>query len=167
MIMKHLFLALSLAFSTFATVYAADTPAESAPKTEMVSTDMDKAHQAMMSMKHVNPLPNYIVIVRKEAEAMKLTDEQKAKANEWFEKNNANAAELVKKIIAAEQAMADSSMQGATKEELLKQFDEMVALRRTMVENKTACRDYLKEVLTPEQWTQLMDMQKATLASAQ
>ena len=165
--MTKLILALSLTLATATMSYAMDT-ANATTETKaaiVIPSDTDKAKQAAMNMRHANPVPNYMLIVRKEADTLKLTDEQKAKANEWFEKNNANTAELVKKIMAAEQAMAESSLQGASKDDILKQFDEVVAMRRTLVEGKTACRDYLKEVLTAEQWAQVVEMQKATLAN--
>lgn len=63
----------------------------------------------------------------------------------------------------AEKALAEASMNGASEADLMKQFDEMAAMRRALAEQKTKCRDHMQTILTPEQWTQVVTLQKAAL----
>jgi Spy/CpxP family protein refolding chaperone len=83
----------------------------------------------------------------------------------WYKENTPKAAAAVKNIIAAEQALAEASMSGASEADLMKQFDEMTAMRRALAEQKIKCRDHMKAVLTPEQWEQVVKMQREALAA--
>ncbi|EIJ35484.1 hypothetical protein [Thiothrix nivea] len=169
------YLLLSAALSNVAFAEETATTAPAAPAMHAMhaadaAAPMDAeaaAKQAFMkNMMHANPLPNYMMIIKKEADNLKMTDEQKAKADAWYNENNPKAAEAVKNIIAAEQALAEASMNGASAEELMKQFDETAAMRRTLAEQKAKCSDYMREVLTPEQWEQVVKMQKEAMAAA-
>lgn len=141
-------------------VHAAPTASADAAATP----DAAAKQEFMKNMKHANPLPNYMMIIKQQADTLKLTDEQKTKVDAWFNANNPKAGEAVKNIIAAEQALLEASLGGAGKDELIKQFDEMAAMRRALAEQKAACSDYMRQVLTPEQWEQTVKMQREALA---
>ncbi len=141
-------------------------PAHTMPAATVPMDAVDTAKQVFMkNMMHANPLPNYMVIINKQADTLKLSDEQKAKVNAWYNENNPKAAEAVKNIVAAEQALAQASMDGASLETIMKQFDEMTAMRRALAEQKTKCRDHMQAILTPEQWGQVVSMQREALVS--
>ena len=165
---SYLLLSIALAGTAFA------EEASTTPKTEpamhadaAASVDAEAAakHAFMQNMKHVNPLPNYMALIKKEADTLKLNDGQKIKVDVWFNENNPKAAEAVKNIVAAEQALSETSLTGANAEDLMKQFDEMAAMRRHLAEQKANCSDYMRSVLTPEQWAQVVKMQREALAA--
>ena len=126
-----------------------------------------KQKQAMRAMQHANPVPNYMVLLKQDPADLKLTAEQKTKLDKWFQENNAKSAEAVKNIIAAEKALAQASLEGKDKAEIMKQADAMLAMRRAMIEQKTNCLDHIREVLSPEQWTQLLTLQKQAMEKKQ
>lgn len=131
----------------------------------VAAMDSEAAQAAMKNMLHANPLPNYMAILRKDAAALQLTAEQQAKLDAWYQEHNTHANETVKKIVAAEQALAQASMDGTSLEVIMKQYDEMAAMRRALAEGKTQCRDHVRSVLSAEQWAQLTKMQSEMLAA--
>ena len=146
-----------------ATTTAAASVTAAAPAA--VSPEDAAKQQAMQNMKHANPLPNYMVTIKKNLDALKLTDDQVMKVGAWFKDNGDKAAETAKKIVESEQALAEASMTGASKEDLMKQFDDITAMRRMLAEKKTDCRDHMQTILTPEQWAQVVEMQRAAMAT--
>lgn len=120
--------------------------------------------QAMRAMLHANPVPNYMAILRQAPADMKLSDEQKSKLDEWYQGHNDQSQEAVKKIIEAEKSLAQASLDGMDKVELMNKADELLAMRRALIEQKTNCRDYVRTVLSPEQWAQLTELQKQAIA---
>lgn len=130
-----------------------------------VSPDAAAKQQAMQNMKHANPLPNYMVTIKKNLDALKLTDDQVMQVGAWFKDNSDKAAETAKKIVESEQALAEASMTGASKDDLMKKFDEITAMRRMLAEKKTDCRDHMQTILTPEQWAQVVTMQREAMAN--
>lgn len=153
--------ALAKDVSNTATPASASTAQASTPA---AASDAEAAkRQFMLQMQHANPVPNYMVIIQKHAADLKLNPEQQAKVKQWYDENNAKAAEVVKKIVAAEQALAEASLKGEDITTIMQQFDEMAAMRRALAEQKTKCRDYMRDVLTPEQWQQVVELQTAAL----
>jgi len=117
----------------------------------------------MKNMMHAHPMPNYMAIMKKEADTFKLDDQQEAKVDEWINEHYNKATELAEEIIVAEHALAEASMDGSSLENIMKKFDETAVMRRTLAELKTKCRDLLHSVLTSEQWKQLVTLEKAAL----
>jgi Spy/CpxP family protein refolding chaperone len=146
---------------------AKPTPAHAMPAAAAAPMDAEAAakQQAMQNMQHANPMPNYMVIIKKNLDELKLTDEQVMKVGAWFKDNSDKAAAAAKQIVDAEKALAEASMSGASEADLMKQFDEMAAMRRALAEQKTKCRDHMQTILTPEQWAQVVTLQKAAMTS--
>lgn len=144
---------------------AKKAPIKTAQPVAAMDSEAAAKQAAMKHMLHANPLPNYMAILRKDAAALQLTAEQQAKLDTWYQEHNAHANETVKKIIAAEQALAQASMDGTSSEVIMKQYDEMAAMRRALAEGKTQCRDHVRSVLRAEQWAQLTKMQSEMLAA--
>lgn len=164
---SSLILSAILTSSAFAEEAPKSTNTVTTMSTSATTIDSEAAakQEAMKNMLHANPLPNYMAIIRKDAEVLKLTEEQKTKLDAWYQEHNAHAAETVKKIIAAEQALAQASMEGVSAELIMQQYDEMAAMRRALAEGKTQCRDHVRSVLSAEQWAQLTQMQQAVLVA--
>lgn len=139
-------------------------PAEAAQPVAAMDSEAAAKQASVKNMLHANPLPNYMAILRKDAAALQLTAEQQAKLDAWYQEHNAHANETVKKIVAAEQALAQASMDGTSSEVIMKQYDEMAAMRRALAEGKTQCRDHVRSVLSAEQWAQLTKLQSEMLA---
>ncbi|WP_162473025.1 hypothetical protein [Methylotuvimicrobium alcaliphilum] len=117
----------------------------------------------MKNMMHAHPMPNYMAIMKKEAGTIKLNDQQEAKVDEWRQEHHTKATELAADIVAAEHTLAEASMDGTNLENMMKKFDEIAVMRRTLAELKTKCRDLLQNILTSEQWTQLVTLQKSAM----
>ncbi|QQZ27644.1 hypothetical protein HMY34_02140 [Thiothrix subterranea] len=165
---SYLLLSAALVGVAVADDAAKPAPAQAMPAaTATAPMDAEAAakQQAMQNMKHANPLPNYMVTIKKNLDELKLTDDQVMQVGAWFKDNSDKAAEAAKKIVESEQALAEASMSGASEADLMKQFDEITAMRRALAEQKTKCRDHMQTILTPEQWAQVVSLQKASMTS--
>lgn len=150
---------------TLYSLFAAFTIAFAPMVSDAQNAPMQVNQVGMQMMKHANPLPNYMNTIRKEAATLKLNEQQIAAVDQWFADNAEKASAAAKKINEAEHALAEASLSGASSEELMRQFDEIAKMRRMLAERKAQCRDYMKGVLTPEQWEQVVKMQRAIMAA--
>ncbi|WP_052712535.1 hypothetical protein [Methylotuvimicrobium alcaliphilum] len=122
------------------------------------------AQQAnMKNMMHAHPMPNYMAIMKKEAGTIKLNDHPQPDESTRGQEHHTKATELAADIVAAEHTLAEASMDGTNLENMMKKFDEIAVMRRTLAELKTKCRDLLQTILTSEQWTQLVTLQKSAM----
>jgi len=128
-------------------------------KDKMYMGSKSKKATFKAKLQHVNPMPNYLPVVMKNAEALKLTGEQKTKLKAWSAANNKKASATVLKIVELEGNIASASMKGDSKKALMSQFTEMSVLRMKLATLKTACRDNVRTILSESQWSQLLEIQ--------
>jgi len=109
-------------------------------KTEMISL-----------IEHVNPLPNYMQLIKKSD--VKLDKEQEEKLSKWSNQNHPKMMELAAKVNTLEKEVYELSMNKETSENILKKVNEIANVKKQIVITKTDCRDNLKNnILSKEQW---------------
>ena len=112
---------------------------------------VDFQTQKMQLMKHVNPLPNYISIIKKK-ENLNLNQTQEQKLAAWQKKNNSRMWKYADQVIKKENLLTQAVFSGKSKKEVLNLLEDSLKVRRKIATQKTTCREYVSKVLTEEQW---------------
>jgi hypothetical protein len=117
--------------------------------------------QFMKYMKHVNPVPNYVAFIKKNPEALNITQEQMDQVMAWNKANGPKMHDMVMSVIASEKQMAEASMAGTSAEEIMAMAESAQKTRLEIIAGKTRCRDRMLEILDDQQWSKLTAMVKA------
>ena len=115
----------------------------------------------MRNMAHVNPVPNYVAVIISNADKLALSDEQKSQVKAWNNKHGKQMAAMVKSVVDGEAQIKTASMNGASNVDIKTMSQKLMDTRLQIIAGKTTCRDYVMEILSDEQWTQLTDIIKA------
>ena len=115
----------------------------------------------MRQMAHANPVPNYMSIIKMNADKLGLNEEQNNQVMVWKKKNGEKMAVMVKSVMAGEKEIKLASMNGVSSSEIATMSNNLMDTRKKIIAGKTTCRDYMMKVLTEAQWKQLTDMMKA------
>lgn len=115
----------------------------------------------MRNMVYVNPVPNYVAVIMSNADKLGLSDKQKSAVKEWNNKHGKQMAGMVKSVIDGEAQIKTASMDGASIVDIKTMAQKLMDTRLQIITGKTTCRDYVMEILSDEQWTQLTDIIKA------
>ena len=113
------------------------------------------------NMAHTNPVPNYMSIIAANTDKLALSADQKTKVMAWKKKNGAKMATMVNSIVDGEKKIKLASMDGVSSTKIVSMADQLMDTRKKIIVGKTTCRDYMMDVLSPEQWKQLTDIIKA------
>ncbi|MET0028340.1 MAG: hypothetical protein ABW101_11950 [Candidatus Thiodiazotropha sp.] len=117
--------------------------------------------QFMKYMAHANPVPNYVAVIRKNAQALNITDAQMEEVMAWNKANTGPMQEMVMSVISGEKQMADASMAGTSADEIMAMAKKVEQTRLDIIAGKTRCRDRMLEILDKDQWEKLTAMVKA------
>ncbi len=109
-------------------------------------------------MKHANPMPNLMKVVKQHGDMLELTDEQSKMLAAWRKANHEPMHAKVKELHDIEQAMFDASISGKTIEEIMVLASKAMELRKEIIAGKTACRDNMAAVLSKEQFAQVLSL---------
>lgn len=154
--MKKVLTAAILSFLlTGSTVYA-DEQAMSANKQCDHKGGQHGMKGKMRAMHHANPMPNLMMIAKKNAAELNLTADQEKVLARWREKNHSVNKAQVEKVIKLENEIMMASLSGEDKASLMAKVDEMLAVRREIASRKVLCRDNLKRILSDEQYQRLI-----------
>ncbi len=114
----------------------------------------------MKDMAHANPVPSYVSVIKKNAEALALSDEQMAQVMAWNKANTQKMKGMVMSVIDGEQKIKQASLDGVPSEEIMNMAKALNATRLSIVEGKTRCRDHMMNILDDAQWKKLATMVK-------
>lgn len=114
----------------------------------------------MEVMRHVNPVPNYMQVINKDADELELTSEQKSVFDVWSSEHHPQMMEMANKVISLEKEIYQASLEKKPREEILEEIDETAKLRNDIVFTKTECRDMVVKTLEPAQWSILVEKAK-------
>jgi len=105
-------------------------------------------------IKHVNPLPNYMQLIRDGV--IQLDEGQEDKLSKWSMEHHPRMMELAGAVNTLENDVYNLSINKELKEAILQKVTEIAALKRQIVLTKTDCRDNLiNNILSKEQWKAL------------
>ncbi len=105
----------------------------------------------MKYMLHANPVPNYVAHIKKNPEALNISEEQMEQVMAWNKANGGKMHEMVMSVIAGEKQMAEASMAGASADEIMAMAEEVLKTRLDIIAGKTRCRDRMLEILNQDQ----------------
>jgi hypothetical protein len=111
--------------------------------------------QFMKYMAHVNPVPNYVAIIKKNSQALKISDDQMAKVKAWNQENQEKMHQMVMSVIEGEKEMVQASIDGINADEIKAMAEAVHKTRLEIIVGKTRCRDRMMEILDEAQWEQL------------
>ncbi len=117
----------------------------------------------MKAVKHAHPLPNFMIVIIQQGDMLALSPEQAQVVANWRAKHGPIAKKLVMAINKGEQELEEASLNGTSKEKIMAQLDALLEMRRQLAEMKTTCRDNLRQILSEEQWNELVSLYKEML----
>ncbi len=117
--------------------------------------------QMMASLKHANPMPNLMMVVTMQAEALDLSDEQKNSLKVWRKHAQPQMKEMVQAVIELEKQLHDAALAGAPGSVLQSISSRMLTVRGTIIKQKLACRNHMIRVLGLEKMRKLVELYKA------
>ncbi len=124
-----------------------------------VQAPTDAATQELKAvMKHANPMPNLMIVVKKQGDKLELSKKQKQSLDKWMEEHAPTVKKLAFSIKNGEAILHEAALDGASKDMLTAMLDTILKKREEIVELKTDCRNHLREILNGEQWEKLLQL---------
>ncbi|MEN8220901.1 MAG: hypothetical protein ABFS56_32010 [Pseudomonadota bacterium] len=117
----------------------------------------------MKAVKHAHPLPNFMLVIIQQGDMLALSPEQAQAVANWRAKHGPIAKKLVMAIKKGEQQLQEASLNGTSKEEIMAQLDALLKTRRQLAEMKTICRDNMRQILSDDQWNEVVSLYKEML----
>ena len=130
-------------------------------KTLRYSDDMQGK---MARLKHVNPMPNLMLVVTKMGDKLDLTDKQATKLKQWRDERNPVMEKQFKMIIDLENQLQKAALNNAAPEKLAELADGIMQNRMKVMRGKLFSRDKMKEILQPEQYQKVITLYKANFS---
>jgi hypothetical protein len=113
------------------------------------------------AMRHANPMPNLMKIVKKHGDELGLSDAQKAEMQRWHQANADNMHASFAKVGELEGQLNAAALAGRPKAELMVMASRIMQLRTGIVSTKIDCRDNMRRVLSAEQYAKLLALYEA------
>ncbi len=112
-------------------------------------------------LKHVNPMPNLMLVVKKMADKLNLSDKQAAKLKQWRDERGPVMDKQYKTIVKLENDLQDAALNNAAPEKLAELADAIMQNRIKVIRGKAFCRDKVKDILNPDQYKKVIELYKA------
>lgn len=110
---------------------------------------------------YTSPAPSLMPIMVKQADALGLSAEQKAKLADWRKAAQAKREALEKDIVAERLAVNQAMLDGKSNAEIQGMMKAVQRKEMKLVVGKLACRDNAKKILTTEQWEKMIALYQA------
>lgn len=114
--------------------------------------------QYKMTMKHANPLPNLMKVVKKFGGQLNLDAQQQSNLARWRDQNGSIVKSLVKEVMVAEKKLHDAAFSNASQHDLQDLMDKVLSLRLQVAKRKIRCRENMKKVLNEQQWNKVVSL---------
>jgi len=111
------------------------------------------------ALKHANPMPNLMRIAIGNAELLNITAEQMKGLHAWANENKPKMMMMVKQVMTQEKAIREEAL--TTDKDIMKKANEMLEIRRKIMEMKTACRATLRGILNEKQYAQVINIYRS------
>ncbi|MCB1800595.1 MAG: hypothetical protein KDI82_02800 [Gammaproteobacteria bacterium] len=113
-------------------------------------------HPSGMAMHHANPMPNLMKVIKKHGDDLNLSGEQYSALVQWRKAHMDPMHALADKVVEMENALNQAAIAGRPKAELMVMNSRILAAREQIVATKIDCRDNLRRVLSPEQYSKVL-----------
>jgi len=117
--------------------------------------------QMMATLKHSNPMPSLMMVVRTQSEALDLSDEQVNALKAWREQSRPRMKEMLQILTELEQQLHDAALAGAPGNILRDIAVETFSVRGAIIKQKLACRNRIVQVIGVEKMKKLVELYKA------
>ena len=114
--------------------------------------------QNMQQMKHANPMPNLMKVIKRHGDQLNLTTEQNKELAAWRDAHRTKSHSKVSQVNSLEKELFDAAMAGKSKAELMEMASKMLQLRREMIAGKIDCRDNMRRILNDEQYAKVLEL---------
>ncbi len=104
------------------------------------------------------PIVVYTPVVKKNADALGLTEAQRADLQNWISTMPAKRKAVEAEALEARAALRAAINEGAPVEERQKLAETVGAYETKLVMLRSNCTDHWREVLTPEQFAQMLEL---------
>jgi len=121
----------------------------------------DDTKGKMAMLKHVNPMPNLMMVVKKMGNKLNLSEKQTAKLKAWHDERSPVMTKQYKTIIRLENELQNAALNNAPAEKLAELADAIMQNRMKVMRGKAFCRDKIKEILNPEQYKKTLELYKS------
>ncbi len=111
-------------------------------------------------MRHANPMPNLMKVIKKQGDTLGLSDQQKEELNRWHDQNADTMHARFAKVGEMEKKLNTAALAGTPKAELMGMASQIMNLRTDIIRTKIDCRDNMRRVLTPAQYEQALILYK-------
>jgi len=156
MIVRYLVIFCALIFS-LNVIAQVETNTDEAASVQSLTPEPTMAEQLHM-MQHASPLPNLMRVALNNTEAIKLDEKQVRNLEFWRDRQSIVARRLVKEIMALEAEIKEASLSGKSTGYLINKISTMLSKRMQLASQKVLCRDNMMHVLTPEQWSKVVEL---------
>lgn len=131
-------------------------------------TSMPKMNeiQAKIAMiKHTNPMPNLMLVVKKMPEKLNLNEEQAAKLKQWNEERGPVMAKQYKAVMKLEADLNEAALSNEPTEKLAPLADGIMQVRMKIIRGKALCRDNMRRILDDKQYATIKKLYKENYMS--
>jgi hypothetical protein len=110
------------------------------------------------AMRHANPMPNLMMVIRKHGDQLNLSEAQSQELAAWRQANMERMHARAERVIEMERQLADAALAGAPKSDLMGMANQIFRERSQIIAIKADCRDNLARILSLEQMRQVIEI---------
>lgn len=122
---------------------------------------MDELQAKMAMIKHTNPLPNLMQVVKKMADKLNLTEKQAADLKQWQDERGPVMAKQYKAVVQFEKELKEAALNDEPLGKIDQLADSIMQIRMKIIRGKAFCRDNMKRILDDNQFTKVLELYKA------
>ncbi|MCK5813799.1 MAG: copper chaperone PCu(A)C [Cocleimonas sp.] len=123
-------------------------------------TKMDAVQAKAKLMKHVNPLPNLMQVVKKRADQLNLSKQQATDLKKWRDERGPVTQKLATTIVKLEVELLEAALNNEPVAKIDQLADSIMQSRVKMIRGKTLCRDNMKRILDNKQYAKVIALYK-------
>ncbi len=120
----------------------------------------EKETNETQALLRVSPMPKLMLIILKHEKELKLTNKQTKALEEWRLKNMVHWSILFDQVLQTEKKITHQALAMDPGSKLMKQFDDMAEKKREMAQMSLDCRDNMKNILSGNQWQEVIRLLK-------
>ncbi|MES9852239.1 MAG: hypothetical protein ABW170_10445 [Candidatus Thiodiazotropha sp. L084R] len=119
-------------------------------------------HDFPQMMKHANPMPNLMKVVKQHENELNLSEKQSKALAGWRDSHSKPMHAKVTEIDELEKNIYEATIAGKDKAEIMEMASKVLELRSSIISTKLDCRDNMKSILSEEQFNKVVSMYKGS-----
>ncbi len=126
---------------------------------------MNETQAKMAMIKHTNPMPNLMLVIKKMSDKLDLSTDQAAKLKAWGDERGPIMAKQYKAIIKLEKNILEAGLNNEPVDKIYQLADAITMERIKVIRGKLFCRDKMKSILNADQFKKVIELYKANFLS--